>query len=36
MGIRVTRVDELDQALEKALAREGPALVEIITDPLLV
>jgi len=36
MGMRVTRIGELDQALEKALAHEGPALVEIMTDPLLI
>ena len=36
MGIRVTDVGKLDQALEKALGHEGPALVEIITDPLLI
>ncbi|GMR22410.1 MAG: thiamine pyrophosphate-binding protein [Acidobacteriota bacterium] len=36
MGMRVTRIGELDQALKKALAHEGPALVEIVTDPLLI
>jgi thiamine pyrophosphate-dependent acetolactate synthase large subunit-like protein len=36
MGIRVTGIGELDQALEKTLAHEGPALVEIMTDPLLI
>jgi len=36
LGVRVTRLGELDSALEKALAHEGPALVEIITDPLLI
>ena len=36
MGVRVTDASKLDQALEKALGHEGPALVEIITDPLLI
>jgi thiamine pyrophosphate-dependent acetolactate synthase large subunit-like protein/nitrite reductase/ring-hydroxylating ferredoxin subunit len=36
LGVRVTHAGELDAALERALAHEGPALVEIITDPLLV
>ena len=36
MGIRVTDVGKLDQAPEKALGHQGPALVEIITDPLLI
>ena len=35
-GIRVTSLDELDAALADALAHDGPALVEVITDPLLV
>ena len=33
---QVTRRDELDGALERALAHEGPATVEVITDALLV
>jgi thiamine pyrophosphate-dependent acetolactate synthase large subunit-like protein len=32
----VTEVDELDEALARAIAHEGPALVEIMSDPLLV
>ncbi len=36
LGIRVTDKAELDSALERALAHEGPALVEIITDAELV
>ena len=36
MGIRVTDGGKLDQALEKALGHEGPAVVEIVTDPLLI
>lgn len=28
--------DELDDALERALAHDGPALVEIITDSQLI
>ncbi len=35
-GIRVTRPDELDDALSTALRADGPALVEVIADPLLV
>jgi thiamine pyrophosphate-dependent acetolactate synthase large subunit-like protein len=36
LGIRVTRADELDAALARALAHDGPALVEVMTDPDLV
>ena len=36
LGIRVTRADELDEALARALAHPGPALVEIVTDVDLV
>jgi thiamine pyrophosphate-dependent acetolactate synthase large subunit-like protein/nitrite reductase/ring-hydroxylating ferredoxin subunit len=36
LGIEVRRVDELDDALERALAHDGPSLVEIKTDPELV
>ncbi|WP_282608835.1 thiamine pyrophosphate-binding protein [Pelagibius sp. Alg239-R121] len=35
-GIRVTDAEELDSEIAKALAFEGPALVEIITDAELV
>ena len=35
-GARVTDPDELDGALKDALAHDGPALVEVITDPELV
>jgi len=35
-GIRVTSIDELDDALAEALAHDGPALVEVITDALLI
>ncbi len=35
-GVRVTRAEELDDALAAATAHEGPALVEVITDPELV
>ena len=34
-GIRVTDAGELAPAFAVALARDGPALVEIVTDPLL-
>jgi thiamine pyrophosphate-dependent acetolactate synthase large subunit-like protein/nitrite reductase/ring-hydroxylating ferredoxin subunit len=36
MGIRVTRKEELDEALRNALEHEGPALVELMTDAELV
>ncbi len=36
LGIRVSRGDELDAALTKAIAHEGPALVEVITDAALL
>ncbi|MYA13462.1 MAG: thiamine pyrophosphate-binding protein, partial [Acidimicrobiaceae bacterium] len=35
-GFRVTSADQLDDAVEAALDHQGPALVEILTDPLLV
>jgi len=35
-GIRVTKKEDLDDALAEALAHDGPALVEIVADPLLV
>ena len=35
-GIRVTALDQLDAALSEALAHDGPALVEVVTDALLV
>jgi len=36
LGLRVERREELDAALEEALAASGPALVEIIADVELV
>ena len=35
MGVRVEATEDLDEALENALAHPGPALVEIIADPEL-
>jgi thiamine pyrophosphate-dependent acetolactate synthase large subunit-like protein len=35
-GIRVTAAGELDDALRRAFAHEGPALVEVMCDPELV
>ena len=35
-SVQVREVDKLDQALADAIAHEGPALVEIISDALLV
>jgi thiamine pyrophosphate-dependent acetolactate synthase large subunit-like protein len=35
-GIRVTSADQLDAAVTEALAHPGPALVDIVTDALLV
>jgi pyruvate oxidase len=36
LGIRVEAADELDGALQRALAHDGPSLVEVVTDPELV
>ncbi|REJ83243.1 MAG: thiamine pyrophosphate-binding protein [Acidobacteria bacterium] len=36
VGIRVTQVDELDEALERAFAHRGPVTVEVMTDAVLV
>ena len=35
-GFQVTALDQLDDAVAAALDHQGPALVEILTDPLLV
>lgn len=35
-GLRVTEADKLDDALRFGLEHDGPALIEILTDPLLV
>jgi len=36
LGLRVTKKDELDAALQRALAHDGPSLVEIISDVELI
>ena len=36
LGIAVTKKEELDAALERALSHEGPALVEVRTDASLI
>ena len=36
LGIRVTQAAELDDAIDRALAHDGPAMVEVVTDPDLV
>jgi thiamine pyrophosphate-dependent acetolactate synthase large subunit-like protein len=36
LGIRVTSSTELDDALRRAIEHDGPALVEVMTDPELV
>ena len=36
MGIRVTKAEELDAALDKALAHDGPAMVEVVADVSLI
>ncbi len=36
LGIRVTAADQLDEALARAIAHDGPALVAVTTDPDLV
>jgi pyruvate oxidase len=35
-GIRVTKKSDLENAIKEALKYDGPSLVEIITDPLLI
>ena len=35
LGIRVDRAEQLTEAFKTALATDGPALVEVMTDPLL-
>ncbi len=36
LGIRVTDRSELDEAIQRALAHNGPALVEVVTDAELI
>ena len=36
LGIRVTDRDDLDEAIARALAHDGPAMVEVVTDAELV
>ena len=36
LGIRVENKDELDDALARALAHDGPSLVEIMSDAALI
>lgn len=36
LGIRVKRADQLDDALARALEHDGPALVEVVADPMLI
>ena len=36
LGIKVTSKDQLDEALKRGLAHEGPVLIEVETDPLLI
>ena len=36
LGLRVTKISELAGALEKALAHEGPSMVEVLTDADLI
>ena len=36
LGLRVSEEDRLESALQRALAYEGPALVEVMTDPQLI
>jgi pyruvate oxidase len=36
LGIRVTDKAEFDDAISRALAHDGPALVEVMSDPGLV
>ena len=36
LGIRVTKASELDDAIERALAHDGAAMVEVVADPELI
>jgi thiamine pyrophosphate-dependent acetolactate synthase large subunit-like protein/nitrite reductase/ring-hydroxylating ferredoxin subunit len=36
LGIRVTERSQLDEAISKALAHDGPAMIEVIADPELI
>ncbi len=36
LGIRVSAASDLDAALEQAFAHDGPAMVEVMTDPELI
>jgi thiamine pyrophosphate-dependent acetolactate synthase large subunit-like protein len=36
LGVRVTELGDLDEALTRALGHEGPSLVEIMADPALI
>jgi len=36
LGIRVTERSQLDDAIGRALAHPGPALVDVVSDPKLV
>ena len=36
LGIRVTQLEELDDSLERALAHDGPSMVEVVADAELV
>ncbi|MDH3255942.1 MAG: thiamine pyrophosphate-dependent enzyme [Acidobacteriota bacterium] len=36
MGVRVTKLEELDEALTQAMAHPGPSLVEVMTAATLV
>ena len=35
-GVRVTHPGELDDALAAAIAHQGPALVDVVSDPELI
>ena len=35
-GVRVTRREQLDDALTAAFAYNGPALIDVVTDPDLI
>ncbi|MEL6559989.1 MAG: thiamine pyrophosphate-dependent enzyme [Bacteroidota bacterium] len=36
LGVRVTRKEDMEAGLRKILAHDGPAMLEVITDPLLI
>lgn len=36
LGVRVTKKEDLESGLKKILAHDGPAMLEVVTDPILI